>query len=88
MELNNEFRDDILSVPVGNLPLNWSEFDLNGLENVKKRINSRVPNYLNCEVKLCLLEDNCLLNKNFDKEIYVKSIIIVANLETEGGLHS
>ena len=83
IELNERFRSAILNVPNTTLPVNWSEFDSNNLGEIKNEIKNEIPDYLDCEAKVCVLRENCILNKDFEtqKDIYVQSIAIVANLE-------
>jgi len=83
IELNEMFRSAILNVPNTTLPVNWSEFDSNNLGEIKNEIKNEIPDYLDCEAKVCVLHEDCILNKDFEtqKDIYVQSIAIVANLE-------
>jgi hypothetical protein len=81
IELNEKFRTDILNVANTSLPLEWNDFESNGLGDIKNKITREVPDYLDCEAKLCILSDECILNKHLEEEIYVQSVIISANLE-------
>ena len=76
IELNNSLRADILNA---DLPVEWdhASFPL----EVKNKISARTPNYLTCEAKLCKMDDVCILEKDFDKDIYSQSASIVSNLE-------
>ncbi|MBU2052872.1 MAG: hypothetical protein KJ721_01360 [Nanoarchaeota archaeon] len=79
IQLNDTFRENILSVD--SLPVEWDEFDSKGLGNVKSKIIERTPNYLDCKAKVCSIDDDCILAINFDKDVYVQSVAIIANLE-------
>lgn len=76
IELNNSLRTDILNA---DLPVEWDEADF-PLE-VRNKISARTPNYLKCEAKICKMDDVCILEKDFDKDIYSQSASIVSNLE-------
>ena len=80
IQLNSSLRSDILNVEP--LPVKWTDFDSRGLNNLKSKIISRLPNYLDCEAKICELEDICVLDKIFDKDIYAQSTCIIAELTT------
>jgi len=80
IRINETLRNDILSIDGALLPIEWEEFEANGLENVKNKITGKIPDYLECEAKLCVLEENCVLDGNTSEEIYVQSVPIVANL--------
>lgn len=71
IELNDEFRGKILRVNLyegaGAVP-----------EDIKEKINSRMPDYLECESKLCQLNMTCSLSKYVDKEVYANSVVIAA----------
>lgn len=75
IELNNSLREVILDE--SSLPVNWSEFD----SNLKTKITERVPGYLECNAKICELEDDCSLNENLNHEVYAQSIKIFADRE-------
>ncbi|MEK9185090.1 MAG: hypothetical protein AAB866_02930 [Patescibacteria group bacterium] len=75
IQLDNSLRGDIINVPQGNLPIEWSGFDSsNGLEDVKDKIESRAPGYLKCEAKLCGIDDICTITTApDDKDVFVQS---------------
>jgi hypothetical protein len=78
IQLNNTLRDYVLdSEP----PIEWKE-DNFPLE-IKDKINSRTPNYLNCEAKICRLEDNCELSEYPKGNVYAQAAAITTTLETE-----
>ena len=78
IQLNSELRNSVLEA--GDSPIKWD--DENFPLNVKNKIVNRLPNYLNCEAKICEIEDVCVLDTEFDKDIYVQSVIITTTLET------
>ncbi len=93
IEIDDNLRKDILSANLTeiyplkeSLPISWIEFDnpVLGLQNVKKRIINRIPNYLECEAKICRPDKICPLDKDIKKEVYAKSIIIAATLTQYG----
>ena len=79
VQLSPEFRDDILGVST--LPVQWVNFgNANNLDGVKKRIISNIPAYLDCEAKICSLNDACTMDSVVaGKNIYVQSAMISAN---------
>jgi len=78
IQSDSELRYSILEAV--NPPINWD--DDNFPLNVKNKILNRVPNYLNCEAKICEIEETCVLDKEFDKDVYAQAGIITATLET------
>lgn len=81
IELNNTLRTEILSVPLSALPVNWTEFSFS-LPLVRERIISLSPLDLECQAKICELNDICAPDEFPEKSIYVKSLVISANLNT------
>lgn len=47
----------------------------------ESEIEYMIPNYLDCKIKICVLNSECNLNPEAipDKEIYAKSILITTN---------
>lgn len=78
IQLDGDLRQEILSVP--NLPIEWGDFDENGLDEVENKITTKTPAYLTCEAKLCEIGEQCLSSSTLpeDKSIYVQPIIISA----------
>jgi len=79
IELNDTLRAEVLSVDSGNLPIEWEDFDLSGLQNVKERITYLTPSNLECVAKICLINTVCIMNGLSDGDVYAKSVIISAN---------
>jgi hypothetical protein len=78
IEFNDTLRANILST---SLPLEWSEFDSN-IPLVKEKIINNTPPNLECLVKLCTLDDLCTSNEFSDSSVYVKSLVMSADLNT------
>ena len=81
IQLDDSLRDEILSAKEGEinaLPIVWKDFESEGLLNIKIRISERIPDYLECEARLCELDNICSIQKDLDKNIYSQSVAIVA----------
>lgn len=77
---DNELRQ--LIIEVEETPLKWENFESNGLNKLKEKINQRIPDYLVCEAKICAPEQKCSFdNTNIEKSIYAQSILISATVE-------
>jgi hypothetical protein len=76
IEINDSLREDILNAP---LPAEWADFETAGLINVKNKIIAKTPNYLNCEAKLCEINENCEINPEVSEDIYADSAGIFAD---------
>lgn len=83
IELNSDMRTAILSVvDIGEDGLGWGEFEVNGLEDVKTKIENEMPNYLICVAKICGLNDLCFLEEVQSESIYAQPVAITADLGT------
>lgn len=51
---------------------------------VKVKINSRIPNYLNCKASICLMTSACEIGESVKTNIYSQSVTITGAKE-EGG---
>jgi hypothetical protein len=73
IQLNNSARAEIINMD----PINH---EIPG--NVTNIIENYAPNYLGCEAAICNITDDYILDKDieFNKEIYVQSIMIMSNL--------
>ncbi len=79
IQLNDAIRNEILDVTP---PIKVTE------ENVTKtwnKINGRIPNYLECESKICYMEETCDLEEYPEKDVYAQTIAITTTLETLPG---
>ena len=79
IQLDNLLREDILGIE--SLPVEWDDFYSNGLGDVKKKIISKTPEYLDCKAMVCEMNDACILEENSGEEVYVQSVVITASLE-------
>ena len=78
IELNSTLRAEILGT---NGEIDWASFS-SLAPNTGLKIQSWIPNYLNCEAKICDPSGPCLLLGVQDKGIYAESIMITSNLNT------
>lgn len=78
IQLNDSLREDILTV--GELPIYWG--DVNFPPDVRKNIQERKPEYLDCVASICEVNDVCYLDQYPEKDTYAQSVIITSNLET------
>lgn len=81
IELNNTLRTEILSVDSSNLPVEWRNFETQ-FPNVKSRIVYLTPKNLECQAKICLIDDLCVLKELSNGDVYAESVIISANSTT------
>jgi len=79
IQLNSSLREDVLS-PSLSLPVESGE--ANFPQDVKDRIDSGTPIYLECVSKICSIEDECVLTVENDKSVYAESVLITTNPET------
>jgi hypothetical protein len=79
IELNDTMRAEILSILT--LPLDWTSFNLNGLEDVKSRIIYLTPTNLKCEAKICAIDENCISELS-GENVYARAVFISADLNT------
>jgi len=78
IELDESLREEILN-PATPPPISWeSDFP----PNTKLKIEARTPTYLNCEAKICKMNEVCFLDNSPEGEdVYVQSIAITATSE-------
>ena len=70
IQLDNNLRNEILSINEDSLPIEWSGFP-----------EEKIPNYLNCTAEICKVGDLCILEGYPDKEVYSESVIITTTLQ-------
>ena len=80
IELNNTLRTDVLNVAQASLPLEWEDFQ-SQIPDVSNRITFLAPKNLECAAKICILSDACTINWNAPGDVYVKSVVIAADLD-------
>lgn len=71
---NNTLRDDVLNTDP--LPSNASQ-------NINDFINSKMPNYLTCQAKVCMINSICELNNYPKTDTYVQSIVMSTSTNLE-----
>lgn len=76
---NNSLRNLITNESLF-VPLQWKNFERDGLLELKEKIISRTPDYLICEASICSPRDSCAYVGKA-KNIYANSIIISASSE-------
>ncbi len=77
IQLDEPLRNDILNT--GPLPVNWN--DANFPQSVKDRIGERTPDYLECNARLCIVDDICdFADGSNSKDIYAQAVVISAGL--------
>jgi hypothetical protein len=77
IELNNTLRTEILG---SGLPLEWDDFG-SDLTLLKNTIISLTPLNLECRAKICELNDACTSEEFLKKSVYVKFLVISADLD-------
>lgn len=78
VELDDSLRNELLEV--ANLPADETALTTSASNTINK-IKSRLPDYLDCETKLCELDKICALENYPDKDIYAQAVAISATLE-------
>lgn len=80
IQLDESLRNEVLS-PSVQAPVSWDDFDSSGLPNVREKIEAGIPEYLQCEAKLCELDKICELDDQIINEnVYAQAVSIAANL--------
>jgi len=80
IQLNSSLRGEVLDISSSSLPVESGE--ANFPQDVKDRIDSGTPIYLECVSKICSIEDECTLIAENDKSVYAESVLITANPES------
>jgi hypothetical protein len=78
IKINESLRAEVLNA---NLPTNWSDFELNGLKEVRHIINEQKSPILECEARVCSLDNPCVQNLHMNESIYASSSVFSANLD-------
>jgi hypothetical protein len=73
LELNDTIREEVLGLSVGEDGISSDQAGFP--EDIRARINSETPNYLECKVKICNL-DKCILESYPAKSSYAKTVLI------------
>ena len=84
IELNSDYRTQILKVDNKSLPIKWGEFPDYNLEEIQGKVNITTPDYLNCIAKICKLDNLCqyIDANNLDQDIYAQAVAITAEGDT------
>ncbi len=76
IQLDDALREEVLNVtcPIevtkDNVPQTWN------------RIHDRAPSYLDCEAKICWMDEICELDEYPEKDVYAQPVAITTILET------
>lgn len=79
IELNSDYRAAILGQSL-NVPVGWEDFT-EDLAQIKTKIKTEMPNYLECSAKICGLNEPCFLDEVPSESIYAQPVAITADLE-------
>ena len=69
IQLNNSLRSEILNSPLGYVT-----------GNINQTINKKMPSYLECLGKICVLNSECIADDLPEKEVYAKRVLITSDL--------
>lgn len=78
IQTDDALRTEIMNAPEP-LPIIWEDFGEKA-PNLRARILSRTPNYLNCIGQICEIDELCVLEENKKKDVFAQSVIIAATL--------
>lgn len=82
IQINETFRSEIIDY-AGELPVEWESFESSGLDETQDKIIEKTPENLECQAKLCSLNDACMNDDApTDRNIYSKAAYISADLDT------
>ena len=79
IQLDNSLRAEISSSSLV-VPVELTEAGFPA--TLKNKIESLIPNYINCSAKICATNDLCTLSTAEDKSIYAESVIISGTIDT------
>ena len=75
IQIDDNIRKYILELNAANLPLELEKFP----DNLKTKIESGVPSYLECDAKICAIRGACEIVTASEKDAYIQSVVITAN---------
>jgi hypothetical protein len=76
--LNEAIRNAVeISIP----PVNWEDNLFPPI--IKEKLKEDVPNYMECQAKICSIDDTCELNEQVDKNVYAKSSLLTEGESTK-----
>jgi len=73
---NNSMRENILNAA---LPVEWEEFEDQGILAVRNKIIDKTPKGFECQGKVCSLEETCTITLIEEKNIYAETAFISSN---------
>ena len=79
VELDEGLRSVILEIDNTELPVNWD--DPRFPEEIETKVLERTPENLNCISNICKLDSICGMETYIEKDVYVQSVAIAANLD-------
>jgi hypothetical protein len=79
IQTNNTMRDAILDA---SLPVEWENFESQGLTLVRNKIINKIPSGFDCKGKLCALDETCTITLLEEENIYAETAFISADLDT------
>ena len=75
IQINDTFREEIVNL---NAPVEWDDFPT----GIKTAMENRFPDYLECEAKICTLDDYCDLTDSPEDSVYVQQVAIFCGMNT------
>ncbi|MDP2628799.1 MAG: hypothetical protein Q8P15_02795 [Nanoarchaeota archaeon] len=76
IQLDDFLRKEILEIE--ELPVELKDFS----EILKSEVEAGIPSYLNCDAQICEVNDDCKKELLTEEDVYVQSVILMANSET------
>lgn len=82
IQINETLRSEITDYS-GELPVEWESFESSGLSETQNIITDKTSANLECEAKLCSLNDDCINNNApADTNVYSKAAYLSGDLDT------
>jgi hypothetical protein len=80
IQIKEVLRSEIIN---SNLPVEWEDFESSGLSETRAKIIEKTPGNLECQAKVCELDDACINDAApADTNVYSKATYISSDLET------
>lgn len=76
IQINNSLRTVVINTVV---PAGWD--GSNFPAEIKDKINSETPNYLNCTANICMMNESCEMQDLPKQDIYVESVSITTDFQ-------
>ncbi len=77
IKASESLRSSVLGISSGNLPVSYNDSLFPA--NIKSSIEGKKPAYLNCEAKICAIDQDCVPSNSSAMEVYVVQSAIFAN---------